>query len=236
MSIKSQLLSNIYFSKSPLLVQVFHRYSPLSKLNQVRDCFINESAKLLFIHNPKAAGTSVKEKLGLSAKDKLHHTPSFLVSKLEWESYYTIVSVRHPIDRLKSSYHYHTQKKYKGHYFKKYPNIHQLSLPEYFDLFRKEPFAIRPQVDYLTHQLSKKPVDFVIRFEALHADMEQLSQQVPIKPNQLAHYNASDKDQKLDHYFEDFNFRNKVLKYYRKDFEQLGYEPGFIQLGQLNVT
>ena len=115
----------------------------------------------LFIHNPKVAGNTIKNILHLNIDISVHIIPVYLIHPDVWEKYFTIVAVRHPVDRLISSYCYHTNKTYKGFYYKKYPFIHKLSLQEYFELFKKEPFAIRPQIDYLKHHQSNIPVDFI---------------------------------------------------------------------------
>lgn len=90
---------------------------------------VNKSLELIFIHNPKVAGNSLLEIVGINLETGLstsHQTPTYLVKKQTWEACFSILAVRHPIDRLISSYNYHTKKSYNGHFLKKYPELHQL--------------------------------------------------------------------------------------------------------------
>ncbi len=223
MSLKSTLLDTVYTTDYSLLIRLFHLYSPVSKFENVKDCFVNKDLNLLFIHNPRTAGTSFKKVLGLNDSDNVHLTPSFLISAKEWEKYTTVVSVRHPLDRLKSSFCYHTQESYRGFYFKKYPFIHQLKLPQYFELLKQEPFAIRPQVDYIKHHLSNQPVDYIIYFESLAEDMAHLRAQLKLPPFHIPHLNTSSYTDSIDQYLEDAHFKEMVIEYYHQDFEVLDY-------------
>ncbi|MBN2683928.1 MAG: sulfotransferase family 2 domain-containing protein [Pontiellaceae bacterium] len=178
--------------------------------------------KLIFVHNPKCAGTSVKRVLGLpfgSAAD--HRIPSYMVSKKTWESYYSFVIVRNPFDRLVSSYAYHTSPAYNGVFYQRYPQLKGLSLEAYFDLMRHEPTAIRPQVDYLEHHRSKKKVDKICRMETLMQDLSGLFQKLGIDA-ELPHVNRTLHKGYRDCYLDDA-FAERVHQYYLDDLEQLKY-------------
>lgn len=181
---------------------------------------------LVFIHNPKVAGNSLIKLLGIELEkgnSTSHQTPTFLVNKKDWETYFSILAVRHPIDRLISSYNYHTKGSYQGFFLKKYPNLHHFSFERYFEVFSKEPYVIIPQVEYTKHLMSKKQVDFIIRYENLQQDVNRLCEILNIPKHELPHLNKSPK--KKINYFENAFFRKKVLNYYKDDFSYFDYSP-----------
>ncbi|WP_375577893.1 sulfotransferase family 2 domain-containing protein [Marivirga tractuosa] len=199
-----------------LYFSLFRKEFPTNVLN---------SKEIIFIHNPKAAGNSLIKLLGIELKEgesTSHQTPSFLVNKRTWESYFSVLVVRHPIDRLISSYNYHTKESYQGHFLQKYPELHQFSFEKYFEVFSKEPYAIRPQIDYSNHIMSSKRVDFVLKFENLENDVEQLCSKLDISNVSVPHLNQS-KRKEID-YFKDESFKQKVINFYKKDFEYFDYE------------
>jgi len=179
--------------------------------------------KLIFIHNPKCAGTSVKRALGMPAGTMAdHRIPSSLVHRKTWESYFSFVVVRNPFERLVSAYAYHTSPSYRGFFTKRYPQLKELDLPTYFDLMRKEPTAIRPQVDYIAHGRSLKLVDRICRMERLTDDLAELFSLIGLDV-ELPHENRSSHKPYRD-CFRDDEFAIRVQKYYQADLDELGYE------------
>jgi hypothetical protein len=186
---------------------------------------IVEKNKLIFIHNPKVAGNSLIKVIGIQLNEKestSHQTPTFLVNKKTWETHFSILAVRDPIDRLISSFNYHTKKSYKGYFLTKYPDLHQFSFKKYFEVFSKEPYVIIPQVNYTRHLMSKKIVDYIIYYENLQDDVENLCKLIEIEDFELPHLNQSPKRE--INYFDDITFRDKVINYYREDFSYFGYK------------
>lgn len=222
---KPKFRSKIYFSRSTTILGLYNLIEVQRKFSK-KDSrhYLDQQKKLLFVHNPKVAGNSIKRLLNLNPEAATHRTPSFLVSAKVWETYFSIVAVRHPIDRLISSYFYHTQQKYTGSYTKKYFALRELSFEEYFDLFVKEPFAIRPQVDYIRHYLSDKPADFIIRFESLNENIRELRKVLGLPDEgELLHLNAAKRTRNHEDFFRNGTFKKRVYAYYEEDFEVLGY-------------
>jgi hypothetical protein len=104
----------------PLFADVLKKYSiikpypgqPFKEIN----VNIDHDLQLIFLHNPKTAGTSIKESVGL-AKAQFganHKTAEFFVHPKTWESYFSFVVIRHPIDRFISSFKFHTNVNYRG--------------------------------------------------------------------------------------------------------------------------
>jgi hypothetical protein len=189
---------------------------------------LNEVERLLFIHNPKVAGNSLLKVLNIkleAGESTSHLTLTYLVSKKVWESYFSVLAVRHPLERLISSFNYHTKASYQGHFLRKYSDLHNFTFEQYFKVFSKEPYAIIPQVEYTKHLLSKKKVDFIIRYENLQEDVDKLCGILKIEKHQLPHLNQSPK--KEMNYFRDESFKQEVLKYHQEDFEYFNYSEEF---------
>lgn len=188
---------------------------------------VDHSKKLIFIHIPKNAGNSVKETLGLNINKTSHSLPTYLVHKKTWESYFKFIVVRHPFDRLISSYFYHTQKNYNGYYLNKYPNLKKYNFTKYFKIFSKETNALRPQSDYLYHKYSNKKVDRVLYFENLEYDLQFVLKKFNISRT-LPHLNSSKKN--LDTLVYDNEFIDKVNKFYEDDYVNFNYDKNINQI------
>ncbi|MGV8093304.1 MAG: sulfotransferase family 2 domain-containing protein [Mangrovibacterium sp.] len=217
--LKNSALKRIVSNK--LLLSAYHLYrSVIGK--PVISSSVNHQKKFIFVHNPKVAGTSLRRLLGLKG-DISHLTPGLLVPKKLWEEYFVIVAVREPVERLISSYNYHTSEKYDGFYLKQYPDIKSWTIEKYFDIFSEEPFGVIPQVNYLTHPLSDKRSDFIIRYETLDQDVKRLMNKLDIKNKELPKLNDSGNRIDRRKFVSDKKLLNKLINFYRQDYEELGY-------------
>jgi hypothetical protein len=185
--------------------------------------YTNEEKKIVFIHNPKAAGNTIKDILDISKNKTTHVTPSLLIPKSVWESYHTVMAVRHPFDRLISSYNYHTQKSYLGYYLEKFPNLHNLGIEEYFNIMKDEVFAIRPQSEYMQHLLSEKIVDSIIRYESLEQDLKTFCEKLGMNFSSIPHLNPSSKKISISWKTQKESFKKEVFEFYKNDFETFDY-------------
>lgn len=218
----------LVFTESRLLLKLLN-YQTEEEQNGIEGRNLLKQTGILFIHNPKVAGNSLTNLLSGSDQklNTSHKTPTFLVTKNTWEKYTTVVAIRHPLDRLISSYHYHTKPEYKGVFTQKYPKLKEYSFEDYFKTFSKLPYVIMPQVHYVRHAFSKKPVDYLLRYETLGSDVTKMANELHLSQNILAHLNASKRQPQG--YFASEAFQKRVTAYYREDFEHFGYEPNFEQ-------
>tara|TARA_Y100000782_G_C10188158_1_gene268164 strand:+ start:8261 stop:8866 length:606 start_codon:yes stop_codon:yes gene_type:complete len=185
---------------------------------------IDQKRKIVFVHNPKVAGTSIRKMLGMEGSIT-HLTPDLLVNKKTWEEYFVVVAVREPIERFISSYNYHTSDNYKGHYSEKYPDLSDWSIQRYFETFKNEPFGIINQVNYLRHPLSEKEPDFIIRFEKLAEDIQKLIALREDLDDDFPFLNKSNKKMDLSILKEDKAFMKKLIAFYEEDYRELNYSP-----------
>jgi len=180
---------------------------------------IDHERKFVFVHNPKAAGTSFRSWLGLSGKTN-HIFPSKSVTKEIWDNYTIIVVVRNPITRLISSYKYHTNPEYLGGIYTKYPDLHSWSIEKYFDVFStKEKFIIAPQSRYVTHNKSDKKPDFLLKMETLQ--MSELGEKLNIRGVPTIKNNAqNDVEVELSTALE-----TKIVDFFGEDYVNFDYTP-----------
>lgn len=182
--------------------------------------------KIIFVHNPKCAGTSIKQSLGIDAAGADHRFPTELATARLWEDYFSFTVVRHPLDRFISSYSYHTSSKYQGYYFRKYPGLHNMSMEEYFNLLTNaEEHVLAPNTCYTQHHLSrKKPnCDFVCRFETLQADLQELSKLINISFASIPHKNPSKHNDYHQYLTPNSTLMEKCTEYYSDDFDNFSY-------------
>ena len=217
-------VNKIAFSESRLLIRFYQLLIGAGTSGKKN---LNETEGILFVHNPKVAGNSLHRFIWGDNERRYtsHRTPTFLVTKQMWETNVSIVAVRHPFDRLISSYSYHTKPEYQGYFSKKLPKLKEMTLEEYFDFFKNVPYVIMPQYYYTRHFLSKKEVDYILRFEDLENDIKEVSQKLRLNYHEIPHLNAS-KRSKANLIISD-SLKQKIINYYRKDFDLLGYTTDF---------
>ncbi|MEL7587587.1 MAG: sulfotransferase family 2 domain-containing protein [Prolixibacteraceae bacterium] len=216
--LNNSALKKIESSKT--LLSAYHLYQDLT--GNAGTGSVNHERKLVFVHNPKVAGTSFRDLLGLKGNVS-HLTPGLLVNKKIWKKYFVIVAVREPLERFVSSYNYHTADRYDGFYLKKYPDMKLWSIEKYFEIFSREPFGIIPQVNYLRHPLSPKKPNFIVRYESLDRDVNRLAALLKLDGQVLPRLNDSKKKTDRNQLPADRKFRSKLIEFYREDYVELGY-------------
>lgn len=174
------------------------------------------------MHIPKTAGTSIKaiilpqQRSGASS----HKTPKELVSRRLWNNYTTFCVVRNPFDKFISSYFYHTSKEYVGSLYRNDKNVHNLNLDEYFEQIYSK--ITKHQIQYITHQKSKKPIDYILRFENLEHDFNNFCKENNIN-GKPPHKNKSNRSADYRQYYSE-ELKDKVAKFSQQDLEYFGYE------------
>ena len=84
-----------------------------------------------------------------------------------------------------------------------------------------EPWAIRPQVDYIKHRFSDKKPDIVCHFENIEQEIEPVFQRLGITSKLERIKNSSHKQYKI--YYQDKTFRAVVQDFYQADLDMFGY-------------
>jgi len=187
--------------------------------------------KCIFIHVPKAAGTSVLQALhGKNVHIQRDHCEiqAFRSAcKPFYQSYYKFTFVRHPVDRIYSSYRYLLgggNKMNNNNLPKllneKYPNFNDF-VKLYLDEDRiRTIFLFRPQFTFFCNENFEPLVDFIGRYESINDDFEVVKDKLKLKRG-LPLVNVSEVKEKVDI---DDEAKEKIYNLYKKDFEVLKYD------------
>lgn len=175
--------------------------------------------KVLFVHNPKTAGTSFRKWLGLD-KGVDHGFPSIKAPIRIWNDYTVIVVVRDPIERALSGYKYLTHESYKGLFRKIYPDLPSWDPLTFFSrMFNEQIIVVPPQFKYAMHLNSNKAPDFLLKFEML--DTTALAKHLKIKdpfPRENVGKNKRPVDIREDLYM-------ALIQHYKVDYLLYDYRP-----------
>lgn len=184
-----------------------------------RSMNMNPATQVLFVHNPKCMGTSLKKWLGLRVDNADHRYPTLMVNRVIWETWRTVVVVRHPIDRFISSYNFHCRSSYSGGYLRTFPDLKSWSMERYFHtMVQHAPYAVAPQWRYTMHLETDAPADHIIRFEEPGRELARIAMALNLPPlEHKLNQNTSDKLAPSP------VFQAALEQYYARDFELFGY-------------
>lgn len=212
---------------------------------------IDLERKIIFIHNPKTAGTSIERALffkdrkpprgdgeylreelfGWDSKNKIftqHATITEIknVYNIDVSTFFSFGFVRNPFDRLVSAWK-HFQRHFKT----------EIRLHEYFEtqvINGLEPQCkqnknsrsdwVREQYEFFTDETKENIcVDFIGRFENLEQDFSKISTILQNEKLPEAKLNKSNRVADYKHYY-DQQLAFEVKKHYSKDLELFKYE------------
>lgn len=164
---------------------------------------ISRKYKIIFIHIPKNAGTSIISALNMV--DEGHHLPEYYQHKYpnEWLEYKKIAVIRNPWDRVVSNYEYskmaesywhsHTASATYGPH-PDYNLVKNLSFEECVNLLYKDRTSFKhhgwaSQYTYTVDTNKNNVVDYLIRYENLNDEIKNLFDVDLIKINQSTYKN-----------------------------------------------
>ena len=185
----------------------------------------NDLHRAIFIHIPKAAGTSVYTSLfGQVKRNHIRLIYFEAYDKNKFDKYFKFAFARNPYDRLVSSFFYI---KNKNDLYT--PIIEKYStFDEFVDALndsneRKRIFGIphfATQHHYLKDRFGKVGVDFLGKFENLESDFLKVKTKLKIEA-ELDHRNRSKHKPYMEYYTSRSLF--VVNRIYQNDFSNLGY-------------
>ena len=198
---------------------------------------ISDKYKCIFIHVPRAAGTSIKESLELPGRGHLPWQYYYLVYPEQWDSYIKFAVVRNPWDRVVSAYYYAKMGKSYWH-----DNLKQITPYPDYELLSMRTFAecceiLRDRRTLLKHEawhpqhvwIAKKEnshtslmVDFVLRHENLENDFQTLCEKLGIQNIHLSRINPSNHEKYRTCYTEET--KKIIEEVYATDIELFKYE------------
>ena len=193
-----------------------------------------DKRKAIFVHIPKAAGTSVCKAV-FDCPESSHYTARCYRSDnpMKFNDYFKFSVVRNPYDRLCSAYHYlknggdrlsEKDKIFRDSFLNDFSDINDFVLNGLSsnEIFSRPHFD--PQYEYIFDDNEKTLlVDFVGQVE----DLEQVSQQLSKELGENIEVGHQNKTRSVTTNLSDClteQAKVKVYEKYKKDFDLLGYD------------
>ncbi|NEQ78816.1 MAG: hypothetical protein F6K26_00510 [Moorea sp. SIO2I5] len=87
-----------------------------------------------------------------------------------------------------------------------------------------ETHAIRPNIDFVSHKLSDKSIDYFCRFENLEQDIIKVFYCLNIAVDTVPHENKSKHNAYVEYFADNPRLLEKCLLYYKEDLDAFGYD------------
>lgn len=190
--------------------------------------FISHAKKLIFIHIPKNAGTSItdflKNNMNNNNINKLHVNCSTLKNQIKnYNDYFKFCVVRNPYDRAVSFYNYYNRIDINGPFG---PIVKQntKNFKDFVKNCMKNEYMIHLRLQYnmISDNLGNILVDKIIKYENLENDLKETLKNYNLDFTKFKHLNKSTYDNYKNYY--DNETILLVQNYYKKDFESFDYD------------
>jgi len=198
----------------------------------IEDKMIFLANKVLFIHNPKCAGSSIKTALNKKYKDdkplltEWHYNYNQILKKspIAARNFFKFVFIRNPFDRFVSAYYYNMSKVadrgdyHWNSYSKSYPILEEYLDKDINDFIGSEnfekvlwptfPVHFNKQIFFIN---DKKNFDVIGKYERLEKDLIRVGLKGVAKENQSSHGKYQD--------ILSYDSMRKIEEMYDKDFK-----------------
>lgn len=185
---------------------------------------------VIFIHNPKAGGTSLGK--FLNVKRRSHAFPEDRLNEAAWIGSFIVVVVRNPVDRFLSGYYDHVLRRNYNGLVKRYgEDVWKLSLSGYLDLLKENSRYGGSQTNWTDYPSATKPrADLILRFEEIDAWKKILIEhRLGVFDRNMPVMNTSDNGQKdhlrrlgIDRATFDTAI-DQVASFFKGDYDTFGY-------------
>jgi len=193
---------------------------------------LNSIYKCIFIHVPKAAGSSIEKALW-GTKGEVGHTTAMDFKAADanlFEIYFSFAIVRNPFDRFVSAYEYlkiggrnRFDKAWTDKYINTFSTFSSFVESLNDSVFRNKVLSwmhFKPQYKFVCDESKNVMVDFVGRYESLNEDFHHITQCLNVDVS--LPYENSVSRKSTDSYFDE-STRSIIYKIYKEDFELFGY-------------
>lgn len=195
--------------------------------------FMMGRKRVIFLHIPKTAGTSIRETLlfyppfrGINQYDQHHTTRQilYLIGKEEWKNSFTFCFVRNPWDRLLSQHRYFVRKKIIT---EKDTNFNYWANRKINNALKNDPLKLLnkhfyPASDWMKdkHGNLMQP-NFIGRFENVENDFQEICKELNWTASLKQMNIAPNKTNYKNHY--DNNLNDLVHLFFKEDIERFNY-------------
>ena len=201
---------------------------------------ISHKHKIIFLHIPKCAGTTIEKFFGMVNPNNLrmfgfehmvdgilyspqHYTSQILkthkITKKYFNDYYKFTLTRNPFDRVISEFFWQQEigkiKKNKGIKF----------FGDWFFKFYKKIDSDHklPQFKFLYDKNMNLMVDFVGSVETMESDTQKILKNISYKGNKKINKNTKKTTEDLKNKYITQPIKNKIIEIYKEDFELFNY-------------
>ncbi len=202
------------------------KFNPIKAFNfYIRNFYLINFSKIIFIHINKTGGSSIEKALGLPLQK--HLTALEFRNKLGKKKYnkrFKFAFIRNPYDKVVSQYSYR--------FIRNAQNLQSdnISFEEWIKLtfidknpiYRIPDNMYDPQLDWVADENGNIIVDFIGRFESLNEDFNKVCEKIGVKGKNLPHLRKS-KHEGYRTYYNDFA-KSVISKCFKKDIEAFGYK------------
>ena len=185
--------------------------------------------RCIFMHIPKAAGTSVSTSLFGSGSRHLRYTEYQRANAKKFENYFKFTFVRNPWDRLYSAYSFlkgggmnEMDARWAHENLRDYPDFPSFvrSWVTTDNIWNWVHF--KPQHYFVCDDQIQQKMDFVGRFETLEHDFEYVAQRIGISSGRLPHMNRIANSGHYRQFYDEETW-GIVASVYAVDIELFGY-------------
>lgn len=187
-----------------------------------------DEKQCIFVHVPKAAGTSIA--LSLFGKLPYHYTVTdykVIFGRRDFQRYFKFAFVRNPWDRLFSAFTFlkkggwdDKDREWASQHLEKYDNFEQFVMKCDFNEEIMSFMHFRPQFEFVCSQRKTIELNYLGYFETINDDYSKICKRLNL-PDTLEHRNASTKSSYRDQYSEPMISRVETL--YADDIRLFGY-------------
>lgn len=224
-----------------MTTQYLHEQYLIRKRRLIKEGFLPKNypfymmgrKRVIFLHIPKTAGTSIRETLlfyppfrGINQYDQHHTTRQilYLIGKKEWEAAFTFCFVRNPWDRLLSQHRYFVRKEIisgQNTDFN-YWATKKINKALEFDPLRKQNKHFYPACDWMKDKHNNLLLpDFIGKFENVEKDFQFICEKLNWKAELKTMNIAPEKLSYQNYYNNELN--DLVHLFFKEDIERFGY-------------
>ena len=202
---------------------------------------IDHKNKFIFVHIPKAGGTSIERLFNIDKRKNLyqgldgirHNGVSFSLQHLTakqlkkhpetkkyFNNYFKFSFVRNPYDRILSEYFW----------LHRINKIGMKDTPENFKIWVKK-FLKKmdkdhklPQYQYLYDNDDNLMVDFIGKIETINDDFKEVLKKIKHREISLPHHNKNKKNKEIKDSYLTEEIKDIIYDIYKKDFELFSYK------------